>query len=145
MTSHGLLAAAVLVSLLAGMEVSGPRGRTGCDAADPLPRSVSADSVDVRPTVIRHERLEYPRTLAMAGVTDEVLIEYDVDSAGVVDRCSIRVLRAKRHEFAASASEYVSALRFTPGLLNGTPVRTRIQQDIRFWQTNGARGRHHIF
>jgi TonB family protein len=145
MTSHGLLAAAVLVSLLAGTAVSGQRGRTGCDAAAPLPHSISADSVDVRPAVIRHQRLEYPRTLAMAGVTDEVLIEYDVDSAGVVDRCSIRVLHAKRPEFAASASEYVSALRFTPGIRDGLPVRTRLQQQIPFWQTNGARGRHHIF
>jgi TonB-like protein len=81
----------------------------------------------------------------MAGVTDHVLVEFVVDSTGMVDRCSVRVLRAKRPEFAASATEYVGSLHFTPGLLNGIPARTRIQQDILFWQTNGARGRHHIF
>jgi TonB family protein len=81
----------------------------------------------------------------MAGVTDHVLVEFVVDSTGMVDRCSIRVVSAKRPEFAASASEYVANLRFTPGLLQGMPVRTRMQQDIRFWQTNGARGKHHIF
>jgi hypothetical protein len=145
MTSQGLLATLVLTSLLAGPAVSGQRGGTGCDSAAPLPRSVSADSVDVRPTVIKQQRLEYSRTLATAGVTDEVLIEYDIDSAGVVDRCSIRVLHAKRPEFAASASEFVRALRYTPGIRDGLPIRTRLQQRIPFWQTNGARGRHHIF
>jgi len=81
----------------------------------------------------------------MAGMTDNVLVEYDVDASGVVDRCSIRVLRAKRPEFAASATAYVSGLQLTPGLRDGIAVRTRIRQDILFWQTNGARGRHRIF
>jgi TonB family protein len=81
----------------------------------------------------------------MAGVTDNVLVEFVVDSTGMVDRCSIHVVSAKRPEFAASATNYVEALHFTPGLLNGIPVRTRMQQDILFWQTNGARGRHHVF
>jgi hypothetical protein len=81
----------------------------------------------------------------MAGVTDQVLVEFVVDSTGMVDRCSILVLHAKRPEFAASATEYVSGLHFAPGLLNGIPVRTRIQQHLLFWQTNGARGRHHVF
>jgi hypothetical protein len=81
----------------------------------------------------------------MAGVTDNVLVEFVVDSTGMVDQCSIRVLRAKRPEFAASATEYVGDLHFTPGILKGIPVRTRTRQYVLFWRTNGARGRHHIF
>ncbi len=81
----------------------------------------------------------------MAGVTDNVLVEFVVDSTGRVDHCSIRVISAKRPEFAQSATEYIGGLHFTPGTVNGTPVRTRVQQHILFWQTNGARGRHHVF
>lgn len=117
-----------------------------CDSAAPLPRSIPVDSVDVKPEVVPpHPHLVTPPRLARAGLTDNVLLEYDVDSMGVVDRCSIRILLAKRPEFAASASAYVEGLHFTPGLNDGVPVRTRIEQHILFWQTNGARGKHHIF
>jgi hypothetical protein len=145
MASHQLLTTSVLATLLAGPAVQGQKGGTGCDTAAPLPRSISADSVDVLPEVTYHPQLTSPPRLAMAGMTDDVLIEYDVDSTGAVDRCSIRVLQAKRPEFAASASEYVSRLQFAPGLQRGVAVRTRIQQHVLFWQTNGARGKHHIF
>ena len=146
MTGHGLLAASVVAALVAGSAVPTERGRTGCDTAASLPPSVPADSVDVRPAVVPpRPYLRTPPRLAMAGVTGDVLLEYDVDSTGVVDPCSIRIILAKRPEFAASASDFVSALHFTPGILDGIPVRTRLQQRISFWQTNGARGRHHIF
>jgi hypothetical protein len=142
MTSYGLLAAFTL-TVLHDPGNQGPVG--GCDASAPLPFSVSADSVEVRPTVIKHPRLESPRTLAMAGVTDEVLVEYDVDATGRVDSCSIHVLKSKRPEFATAATAYVSGLQLTPGVKDGIAVRTRIRQYIPFWQTDGARGRHHIF
>jgi TonB family protein len=146
MTRLGVFGFFVLASVQAGSALPGRRVSTACDSSAPLAPSVAADSVQVQPEVVPPlPRLHSPPRLAMAGVTDHVLVEFVVDSTGMVDRCSIRVVSAKRPEFAASASEYVANLRFTPGLLQGMPVRTRMQQDIRFWQTNGARGKHHIF
>jgi len=142
MTSYGLLAALAL-TFLRGPVDQAPAG--GCDPSAPLPFSVSADSVDVQPGVVKHPPLRSPRTLAMAGVTDEVLVEYDVEASGTVDRCSIRVRKSKRQGFAAAATAYVSGLQLTPGVKDGIAVRTRVQQYISFWQTDGARGRHHIF
>lgn len=146
MVSNGTIPALVLALLQAGSALPGQRLSTGCESAAPLPASVPVDSVDVRPAIVPpRPYLQTPPRLARAGLTDNVLIAYDVDSVGGVDRCSIRILLAKRREFAASASAYVEGLHFTPGLKDGVPVRTRIEQHVLFWQTNGARGKHHIF
>jgi TonB family protein len=144
---HGLVATLVVAWLGSAAAVPGQVGAGDpCDSSQAPRSSVAADSVDVRPAVVPPlHHLYSPPRLAMAGVTDNVLVEFVVDTTGVVDRCTIRILSAKRPEFAASAIQYVRNLRFTPGLLQGMPVRTRMQQDILFWQTNGARGRHHIF
>ena len=147
MRAHGLLAGILLALPGPGIGNTHRADSPGpCDSSVPLPSSVPVDSVDVAPKVVPpRPHLQTPPRLARAGLTDNVLIAYDVDSTGAVDRCSIRVILAKRPEFAASASAYVEALHFTPGLKDGVPVRTRIEQRILFWQTNGARGRHHIF
>ena len=119
---------------------------SSCDSTASLPPSVPADSVDARPSLAPpYPSLRYPFGPAMAGVTGDVLIEYDVDSTGAVDHCSIRIIVAKRPEFAASAKAFVTRLRFTPGLKNGAVVRTRVQQRIRFQKRNGDRGKHHLF
>jgi hypothetical protein len=147
MIIHNLLALLTLVSL-------GPAHRLGavqasnysCDSTASLPPSFAAESVDAKPSITRHAKsLRAPPALSIPGVTGQVLLEYDVESTGTVDPCSLHILSATGPEFVASAEAYVTGLHFTPGIKNRVFVRTRIQQRIRFPNRNGARGKHHVF
>ena len=97
-----------------------------------------------------HPSHAVPRACALlghsrSGITGQVLLEYDVESTGAVDPCSLHILSATGPEFAASAEAYVTGLHFTPGIKNRAYVRTRVQQRIRFPNRNGARGKHRVF
>jgi TonB-like protein len=147
MNIHHLLALLTLTSL-------GPAGTLGalqassatCDSIASLAPSFPAESVDAKPSTPRHLRsLRAPPALSIPGVTGQVLLEYVVESTGVVDPCSLHVLSATGPEFVASAEAYVTGLRFTPGIKDRAPVRTRVQQRIRFPNRNGARGKHRVF
>ena len=117
-----------------------------CDSTTSGSHPFPAESLDVQPSLAPpYPRLHQPPSLAMAAVTGDVLLEYEIDSTGVVDRCSIRIVLAKRPEFVASAKAFVASLHFTPGIRNGGVVRARVQQRIRFRKTNGDRGKHHVF
>jgi Gram-negative bacterial TonB protein C-terminal len=117
-----------------------------CDSTLSLPPSFPAESVDTKPSITRrHNSLRSPPALSIPGVTGQVVLEYDVDSTGSVDRCSLHILSATGSEFVASAEAYVTGLHFTPGIKNRAFVRTRVQQRIRFPNRNGARGKHHVF
>jgi hypothetical protein len=147
MIIHNLLALLTLASpdpagSLGALQASG----SSCDSTASLPPSFPAESVDAKPSIIRHSTsLRAPPALSIPGVTGQVLLEYDVESTGAVDPCSLHILSATGPEFAASAEAYVTGLRFTPGTKNRAFVRTRIQQSIRFPNRNGARGRHRVF
>jgi hypothetical protein len=146
MTIHSLLTLLSLASL-------NPAGRLGalqasssrCDSTASLPPSFPAESVDTKPSITRHHSLRSPPALSIPGVTAQVLLEYDVESTGAVDPCSLHILSATGQEFVASAEAYVTGLHFTPGIKNRAFVRTRVQQRIRFPNRNGARGKHHVF
>ena len=147
MTIHSLLTLLSLASLdpasrLGALQASSSR----CDSTASLPPSFPSESVDTKPSITRHHNsLGSPPALSIPGVTGQVLLEYDVESTGAVDPCSLHILSATGPEFVASAEAYVTGLHFTPGIKNRAFVRTRVQQRIRFPNRNGARGKHHVF
>ena len=147
MTIHNLLVLLTLASLgptrsLGALQAFG----SSCDSTASLPPTFPAESVDAKPSIRRHPTsLRSPPALSIPGVTGQVLLEYDVESTGAVDPCSLHILSATGPVFVASAEAYVTNLYFTPGIKNGAFVRTRVQQRIRFPNRNGARGRHHVF
>jgi hypothetical protein len=147
MTIHRLLALLTLASLdPAGTLGALQASSFSCDSTAALPPSLPAESVDAKPSITRHPRsMRSPPALSIPGVTGQVLLEYDVDSTGVVDPCSLHILSATGPEFVASAQAYVIGLHFTPGIKNRAHVRTRVQQRIHFPNRNGARGKHRVF
>lgn len=146
MTVHSLLALFTLASLapagsLGALQVSS----SSCESTA-HPPTFPAESVDAKPSIARRPKsLRSPPALSIPGVTGQVLLEYDVESTGAVDPCSLHVLSATGPEFVVSAEAYVTGLHFTPGIKNRTFVRSRVQQRIRFPNRNGARGRHRVF
>ena len=146
MTIHHLLALLALASLdPAGTLGALQASSSACDSTAALPTSLPAESVDAKPSITRHPSLRSPPALSIPGVTGQVLLEYDVESTGVVDPCSLHILSATGPAFVASAQAYVIGLHFTPGIKNRAHVRTRVQQRIRFPNRNGARGKHRVF
>lgn len=146
MTIHHLLALLTLASLdppgtLGALQASS----SSCDSTASLPSSFPAESVDAKPSITRRSKsLRSPRALSIPGITGQVLLEYDVESTGAVDPCSLHILSATGPEFVASAEAYVTGLHFTPGIKNRAYVRTRVQERIRFPNRNGARGKHRV-
>ncbi len=147
MTVHSLLALLTLASLAPSGSLGALQASSSsCDSTAPQPPTFPAESVDAKPSITgRSKSLRSPPALSIPGITGQVLLEYDVESTGAVDPCSLHVLSATGPEFVVSAEAYVTGLHFTPGIKNRTFVRSRVQQRIRFPNRNGARGRHRVF
>lgn len=75
---------------------------------------------------------EYPKALRAAGIEGAVTLQFIVDSAGRVERGSVKVLSSTHAAFEAEAVAAVTSGQFAPARLRGRPVRQRVQQGVRF-------------
>ena len=78
----------------------------------------------------------YPMALAAAGIQGKVAMEFVIDTAGKVERGSIRVLQSSHQAFEAVAREAIAAAIFGPARLSNHPVRQLTRQSIRFVATH---------
>jgi protein TonB len=74
----------------------------------------------------------YPTALARAGVEGEVIMRFVVDTAGRVERGSIRLVRGTHVLFERAVSEVLPLLRFQPAEAGGARVRQAVEQPFRF-------------
>jgi protein TonB len=65
-----------------------------------------------------------------AGIAGAALVEFIVDDQGKVR--DARTFRATHEDFGAAATAAIMTWKFNPGLKNGRPVATRMQEIIRF-------------
>jgi hypothetical protein len=93
-------------------------------------------SVHVRPAALdpnsSKARLRYPEDLKDQRIEGEVWAQFDIDTSGVADTSTFRVLFANHQQFELAVRQYLGKCRFAPELRNGVPVRTRAQQLFRF-------------
>lgn len=82
------------------------------------------DSVGLRPS--------YPDSLYRLGVGGTVVVEFVIDTAGVVEPGSVEVLAAPDSLFARAAREALVTARFRPALKGGRPVRQAVQVPFLF-------------
>ena len=68
----------------------------------------------------------YPADLKNRGVGGMVELQFVVDSKGKVDPASVEVVDATQTALGEAARKVVSRLDFSPGKLNGTPVKTKV-------------------
>lgn len=80
------------------------------------------------PTVLTQARPEYPFELRRAGVTGEVLIEFNVNPQGRVQNAFAR--SATNNGFITSAVVAVNQWTFRPAMSNGVPVAFTFQVPI---------------
>ncbi len=129
--------ASTIADLLEGQYSGRPSadlGRLGLgnqgSSTDAGPLSVNA--VDEPVSVIRQPAPEYPPALARAGIPGRVEVQYVVDTTGVVEPSSVRVLGSTHPAFEAAARASVTASRFRPARLHGRTVRQLVRQALTF-------------
>jgi len=75
---------------------------------------------------------QYPRRLLETGVEGLAAVIYVVDSTGLVDTATYRVVAATRPEFASAVRAALPEMRFRPAMQDGQRVRQLVQQTFRF-------------
>ena len=82
-------------------------------------RVLLAAEVDEAVTVIEQGRPKYPPRLSALGIPGRVVTEFVVDTAGLVEESSIRVLQSTMTEFESVARMAIRASRFRPARVRG--------------------------
>jgi TonB family protein len=74
----------------------------------------------------------YPPALAALGVEGVVRVVYVVDTTGLADRTSVRVMFSDHPEFTVSVLSALDLMRFRPATRHGKAVRQQVEQQFRF-------------
>ena len=117
-----LVSATLLLSALAPRLASAQQSDSVYTASDvsTAPRLVSMAAT------ARLVQRSYPDPLKRAGIGGNVQLEFVIDSQGKVDPGSIQVVMASVPALGEAAKAVARDLEFSPGKVNGTPVRTRV-------------------
>jgi outer membrane biosynthesis protein TonB len=101
-------------------------------AAEPDTQVRDTQDLTVQPRLVTHWRLQYPENLKRAGISGQATIEVIVDTLGVAEPKSIRVISATHPDFAVPSVHAVLDSRWCPGSIRGRPVRVRIRVPINY-------------
>ena len=89
-------------------------------------------AVDVRPERISGPFPRYPEMLRQAGIEGMVLLEFVIQQDGTVDSSSLHVLESTNRAFVGPARAVIEGSLYTPGEVDGGPVRVLVSQQIGF-------------
>jgi TonB family protein len=93
---------------------------------------VGAALADEPPVLLTRPTLAYPPLLRQAGIEGRVLVEVVIDTLGVPEPVSFRVLAPAHPRFVDAARRIVLGARYRPGRMRGHPVRVLVRQPIVF-------------
>jgi TonB family protein len=74
----------------------------------------------------------YPDFLQKEGIEGTVAVEYVVDTTGLADSATLRILRTTHPAFAEAVRAALPGMRFQPGEVGGQLVRQLVTQEFRF-------------
>ena len=97
-----------------------------------LSQTFAEAAVDEPPERLAGPPLQYPPGLRAAAVEGYVVVEFVVDTTGVAEPSSIRVLESSHSGFEQAAIDAIRGSRFRPGRMRGFAVRVLVQQRIGF-------------
>jgi TonB family protein len=80
----------------------------------------------------------YPQILKEAGVEGGVVVAFVVDTNGVLDPASIKVIGTTHQLFAEAFIAVAPSMRFLPAVLNGVKVRQVVQWPVLFNLVSGS-------
>jgi len=103
------------------------------DAAAPdFAQVFAAVTVDEPPERLAGPLPRYPEVLRQAGIEGTVVLQFVVDTTGLVDESTIEVLQATNQAFVAPAVVVVTKSVFRPGRIRGRHVRVLVSLPIGF-------------
>ena len=99
---------------------------------DSAPGLFSEAAVDEPARVLSQPAPVFPAVLKAAGVGGRVVVQFVVDTAGVVEPGSVSFAESSHPAFESSARTAIEHSRFAPARIQGHPVRQLVRQSIRF-------------
>jgi TonB family protein len=93
---------------------------------------VHATVADEAPMLLTSPEPHYPHILRAAGIEGTVVFELIVDTTGLPEAESVRVVSSPHAQFEAAARRVVLGARYRPGRWRGRPVRVLIRQPVEF-------------
>ena len=133
----GLDAGLAVRDALTGPPVSGRRvvakGTTAAAAHDVVYDTVAtAIDVDSVARVVESAAPAYPATLLAQNVEGKAVVQFVVDTLGLVDTLSFRVIEATHAQFAEAVRAVLPVMRFTPAIVSSRKVKQLVQQPFLF-------------
>ena len=74
----------------------------------------------------------YPITMLQQNIEGGAFVVYVVDTLGMADTTSLKVVNATHDEFAQAVRDAMPKMRFRPAILSGMKVRQLVQQNFTF-------------
>jgi TonB family protein len=75
---------------------------------------------------------EYPETMALRRVEGAAVFRFVIDSTGLIDMSTVRVMSATHSAFARAVLEAMPRMKFRPASVAGRPVRLLVEQMFSF-------------
>lgn len=75
---------------------------------------------------------EYPETMALRRVEGTAVLRFVIDSTGLIDMSTVRVMSATHSAFARAVLEAMPRMKFRPASVAGRPVRLLVEQMFSF-------------
>jgi protein TonB len=88
--------------------------------------------VDVKPAILFLPSPEYPVQLRVKGVGGRVLVQCIVDTMGIIEPNSVKILQTPDTAFSRATIEALLQARFTPARVKGKAVRVLVNVPIDF-------------
>jgi|SRR6267154_1085339 len=86
--------------------------------------------VEQNPKILSGPMLQYPERARSTGITGRVLMVGIVDTAGQVERGSIKLLTSPDESLSRYAAFYFEGAKFEPGRIGGRAVRSCVQLPV---------------
>ncbi len=75
---------------------------------------------------------EYPQNMALRRVEGATVLRFVIDSTGVIDMSTVRVISTTHSAFARAVLEAMPKMKFRPASIAGHPVRLLVEQMFSF-------------
>jgi TonB family protein len=110
------------------------RGDANRESGTPAPPEYfTSDQVDDRAALDSGTLvLQYPDSLSQGGIAGQVVVEFVVDTAGLVDLGTVDILSSTDDLFSSAVREALEAAHFSPARLRGRRVRQLVQLPVSF-------------
>lgn len=92
----------------------------------------SAIDVDSVARIVESAAPTYPATLLAQNVEGEAVVQFVVDTLGLVDTPSFAVIEATHAEFAEAVRAVLPAMRFAPAIISSRKVKQLVRQPFLF-------------